>query len=181
MHKLIQQHLGVALASEQLHEQLAAILQSRLPKEVYKVIVPTGRPDCLDIKVLYESRRQPAEFRLILKNGVVERTGMIFGPEHRIVIRRAYEAAFMQQARTPGGQAMKETASDRRPKFEAIKCMTPEEWKRRYAARIVEKAGWDQESADAAAEVGLEIIDLDGYIKILTPEDEADEEMSYWD
>jgi hypothetical protein len=76
-----------------------------------------------------------------------------------------------------------------------------EEWVRRYAARIVERAGWSQEEAETAAAVGAEEYERDeraryGRVEwfidpyeaaalrllghICTPEEAADEEMSCW-
>lgn len=74
-----------------------------------------------------------------------------------------------------------EIVADHRIKLNAVTGLSPEEWKWRYAAQIVERAGWDQASADAAAEAALRTLDLDGYIERRSPEDEADEEISYWD
>ena len=68
-----------------------------------------------------------------------------------------------------------------------------DEWKRRYAARIMERAGWDECPAIAASEAGAEAYEEQergcGNAVIWwggpsgannTPEDEADDEMSYW-
>jgi hypothetical protein len=69
-----------------------------------------------------------------------------------------------------------------------------EEWTKRYAKRIMDVAGWAQEEADAAAIVGAECYEQNeraagnkvlwiGYPAgmLLTPEENADEEMSYWE
>lgn len=68
-----------------------------------------------------------------------------------------------------------------------------EEWVRRYAARIMEKAAWAEDAATMAAEAGAEEYERDeraaGDAVVWwggpngahnTPEDQADEEMSYW-
>jgi hypothetical protein len=70
-----------------------------------------------------------------------------------------------------------------------------EEWQRRYAARIMERAGWPEHAAIEAARVGAEEYERNeraaGNAVVWlgvsaggpwdTPEDLADEEMSYWD
>jgi len=70
-----------------------------------------------------------------------------------------------------------------------------DEWQRRYAARIMERAGWPEHAAMDAARVGAEEYERDEHAAgnavvwrgvsagVLgdTPEDLADEEMSYWD
>ena len=55
--------------------------------------------------------------------------------------------------------------------------LSRDEWSRRYAARIAAVAGWDQASADAAAEAVPDeyIGDYD------SPEEAADDEMSHWE
>jgi len=71
--------------------------------------------------------------------------------------------------------------------------ITREEWVRRYAARIQQRAGWTEEEAAEAARVGAEAYEEQergcGNAVVWwggpsgannTPEDEADEEMSYW-
>lgn len=71
--------------------------------------------------------------------------------------------------------------------------ITREEWERRYAARIRQRAGWTHEEAAEAARVGAEAYEEQecrfGNAVVWwggpsgadnTPEDEADEEMSYW-
>lgn len=71
--------------------------------------------------------------------------------------------------------------------------ITREEWVRRYAARIVERAGWTQQEADDAAFTGADEfaryeMKAQGFVVWWggpskcdnTPEDAADEEMSYW-
>lgn len=68
------------------------------------------------------------------------------------------------------------------------------EWERRYAARIMERADWPEHAAIEAARVGAEeyergereygniVLWIGGPIGGLdTPEENADEEMSYWD
>lgn len=69
-----------------------------------------------------------------------------------------------------------------------------EEWEKRYAKRIIDEAGWDQESADEAAKVGAQCYEQNeraagnkviwiGWPRgtLCTPEEQADEEMSYWE
>lgn len=71
--------------------------------------------------------------------------------------------------------------------------ITRDEWKRRYAARVMEGAGWDEMAAMKAAEVGADeyeeseracgndVVWWGGPSGATnTPEDVADEEMSYW-
>ena len=71
--------------------------------------------------------------------------------------------------------------------------ITRDEWKRRYAARIMERAGWDELAAMKAAELGadeyeesesacgIDVVWWGGPSGATnTPEDVADEEMSYW-
>jgi len=71
--------------------------------------------------------------------------------------------------------------------------ITRDDWKRRYAARIMDRAKWDECSAVAASEAGASAYEESeraaGNTVIwwgvapgsdLTPEDAADEEMSYW-
>ena len=68
-----------------------------------------------------------------------------------------------------------------------------DEWKRRYAARIMERAGWEECPAIAAAEAGADALQESeracGTAVVWwggpsgadnTPEYQADEEMSYW-
>jgi hypothetical protein len=68
-----------------------------------------------------------------------------------------------------------------------------EEWERRYAARIMERAGWPEHAAISASRAGSEAYaesERDcGNVVVgwggpsgsnTTPEDEADEEMNYW-
>lgn len=57
--------------------------------------------------------------------------------------------------------------------------LSKDEWLKRYAARIVDRAGLDQESAMACALAGYEA-ELEGGDFGETPEDMADEEMSYF-
>ena len=55
--------------------------------------------------------------------------------------------------------------------------LSRDEWSRRYAARIAAVAGWDQASADAAAEAVP-----DEYMgDYASPEEAADDEMSNWE
>lgn len=70
-----------------------------------------------------------------------------------------------------------------------------EEWQRRYAARIMERAGWPEHAAIEASRVGAEEYERNeraaGNAVVWlgvsaggpwdTPEDCADEEMSYWE
>ncbi len=53
--------------------------------------------------------------------------------------------------------------------------MGAEEWKRRYAERLVSVGGLPQTEADAAAEVAVEHAS-----DWMSPEDAANEEMTYW-
>lgn len=68
-----------------------------------------------------------------------------------------------------------------------------QEWERRYAARIMERAGWPEHAAIEAARVGAEeherneraawnaVVWLGGPSGTFdTPEEQADEEMSCW-
>ena len=68
------------------------------------------------------------------------------------------------------------------------------EWERRYAARIMERADWPEHAAIEAARVGADeherneraagnaVVWLGGPRGTFdTPEEQADEEMSYWD
>ena len=67
------------------------------------------------------------------------------------------------------------------------------EWERRYAARIMEQAGWPEHAAIKASKIGSEEYERQergcGNAVVWwggpngannTPEAEADEEMSYW-
>lgn len=69
-----------------------------------------------------------------------------------------------------------------------------DEWMRRYAARIMEVAGWNEHAAIDAGRVGAEeherneraagnaVAWLGGPVgKFDTPEEQADEEMSNWE
>ena len=59
----------------------------------------------------------------------------------------------------------------------AAGALSRDEWSRRYAARIAAVAGWDQASADAAAEAVP-----DEYMgDYASPEEAADDEMSNWE
>lgn len=57
----------------------------------------------------------------------------------------------------------------------AAQIITKDEWKSRYARRLVERGGLDEPTAAEAAESAID--DADDW---LTPEDAADEEMSCW-
>lgn len=66
--------------------------------------------------------------------------------------------------------------------------MTRDEWMRRYAARIMERAGWDDVSAIQASEIGAQEFErmecaagnaIDWSVE--SPEDAADDEMIYWE
>jgi len=68
--------------------------------------------------------------------------------------------------------------------------MTRDEWKARYAARIMERTDMDAVDAADIAEVGAECHEqnesaagckVDWDDKWAIPEDMADEELSYWD
>ena len=69
-----------------------------------------------------------------------------------------------------------------------------EEWERRYAARIMERSGWPEHAAIEAGRVGAEeyernerkagnaVVWLGAPVgRLETPEEQADEEMSYWE
>lgn len=69
-----------------------------------------------------------------------------------------------------------------------------DEWQRRYAARIMECAGWPERAAIEAARVGAEeheryerqagnaVSWIGGPVgRLETPEEQADEEMSNWE
>lgn len=69
-----------------------------------------------------------------------------------------------------------------------------EEWERRYAARIMERAGWPEHAAIEAGRVGAEEFERNEREagnavvwrgapvgRFETPEEQADEEMSYWE
>lgn len=62
------------------------------------------------------------------------------------------------------------------------------EWGRRFTARIVERltvegSPWTREQAEAAAEAELEAIDSEDrrWARHDTPEDSADEALTYWE
>lgn len=68
----------------------------------------------------------------------------------------------------------------------AAEPMTRDEWKRRYAARISERSGWSAEDAAECAEIGAECYEQNergagNAVEWSCSEEEADEEMSYWD
>ena len=76
---------------------------------------------------------------------------------------------------------------------EGLGVIPREEWERRYAARIMERAGWPEHAAIAASKAGSEAYEEKergcGNAVVWwggpsgadnTPEDQADEEMSYW-
>lgn len=57
------------------------------------------------------------------------------------------------------------------------------EWERRYAARVMGRAGWPEHAAIDASKAASEVYDeaeRGPYGANSTPEEEADEEMSYW-
>jgi len=59
--------------------------------------------------------------------------------------------------------------------------MTTEEWKKRCAARYVERAGVTDDHAKELADACFEAQDGDfSEMAIYSPEDCADEDMSYW-
>jgi hypothetical protein len=72
--------------------------------------------------------------------------------------------------------------------------ITRAEWEARYAAQVRKRAGWTHEEAAECARVGAETYEEQERSfgnevmwwggpsgALNTPEDEADEEMSYWD
>jgi hypothetical protein len=64
--------------------------------------------------------------------------------------------------------------------------MSREEWERRYAARIEERAGWTKQESAEWASVGAVMLEQNeraaGKAVVWEePEDAADEEMSYWE
>lgn len=59
--------------------------------------------------------------------------------------------------------------------------MTREEWTRRYAARIKERAGVDDDFALQCAEVGATEYQRENGDVWAEPEEEADIELSYWE
>ena len=63
--------------------------------------------------------------------------------------------------------------------------LTREEWIRRYAARVMEAASWDERPAMMAAQAAAESEERDASeegraVEWKDPEDAADSEMSYW-
>lgn len=63
--------------------------------------------------------------------------------------------------------------------------MTREEWIDRYAKRVTVVADWTPEEARHAAEAGADVYEQNeraahNALAWENPEDEADEEMSYW-
>lgn len=63
--------------------------------------------------------------------------------------------------------------------------LTREEWSRRFAARIMEIAGWDERAAmrcaaEAADQHEQNEREVGDTVDWLDPEEEADVEMSYW-
>ena len=63
--------------------------------------------------------------------------------------------------------------------------LTREEWMRRYAARVMEGASWDERPAMMAAQAAAESEERDASeegraVEWKDPEDAADSEMSYW-
>ena len=87
------------------------------------------------------------------------------------------------------------TRRDGSPLTEGLGVISREEWQRRYAARIMERAGWPEHAAIEAGRVGAEEYERSeraaGNAVVWlgvsaggpwdTPEDLADEEMSYWE
>lgn len=76
---------------------------------------------------------------------------------------------------------------------EGLGSISRAEWERRYAARVRQRAGWTEEEAAEAARDGADEYERNERAagNVLTwqdktgagansPEDEADEEMSYW-
>lgn len=64
--------------------------------------------------------------------------------------------------------------------------MTRDEWMRRYADRIKEKAGWEEGDAMSAAKAAAEDherneLEAGDTVDWMDPEEDADVEMSYWD
>lgn len=55
-----------------------------------------------------------------------------------------------------------------------------EEWQRRFAARIMACASWDEIPAMQCAEAGFELMVSEAPEFVLDPEGAADEEMSCW-
>ncbi len=87
----------------------------------------------------------------------------------------------------------KATASAGPVLSEGLGVITRAEWERRYAARIMERAGWTAEQAAEAARVGADEYERNeraarnvvawqdkSEYGANSPEDDADEEMSYW-
>lgn len=63
--------------------------------------------------------------------------------------------------------------------------LTRDEWMRRYAARVMERASWDERPAMMAAQAATESEELmareEGRaVAWVDPEESADSEMSYW-
>jgi len=80
------------------------------------------------------------------------------------------------------------------PLSDQLGAISRAEWERRYAARIRQRAGWTEEEAAEAARVGADEYERNERAahNVVTwqdktvagansPEDEADEEMSYWE
>lgn len=59
--------------------------------------------------------------------------------------------------------------------------MTREEWERRFADRIKEVSGLEEQQAVEVARIAAEQNLADNGDEWLDPEDDADVEMSYWD
>lgn len=63
--------------------------------------------------------------------------------------------------------------------------LTDAEWKRRYAARLMERGGMPEKPAiEAAADAYREAVKDYGFSMddgLIEPEEAADEEMSYWE
>ncbi len=63
--------------------------------------------------------------------------------------------------------------------------LTREEWMRRYAARVMERASWDERPAMMVAQAAADGEELGASeegraVEWKDPEDAADDEMSYW-
>lgn len=67
----------------------------------------------------------------------------------------------------------------------SVEQLTREEWMRRYAARVMEGASWDERPAMLAAKAAAEGEEAEAAeegraVSWVDPEDAADIEMSYW-
>lgn len=59
--------------------------------------------------------------------------------------------------------------------------LTREQWTRRFADRVKQRAGWNEEEAMECATVSAEVNFQNNGDEWLDPEDDADVEMSYFD